>query len=235
MSARRPNADRLATLVEAVSGRAIGDTALLEAAFTHASERPQGGSDYQRLEFLGDRVLGLVVAELVHERFPHASEGDLSLRLNAMVRAETLAEIAEEIGLSDHIRASGAVKGNRSRKAVNLRADVMEALIAVLYLDGGLEAARDFVHRYWDDRLNAETAARRDAKTALQEWAHQAHGGTPLYETRGREGPDHAPVFTMSVTIEGLDPATGKGRSKREAEQAAAEALLKREGAWDER
>ncbi len=235
MAARKSSNDRLADLVETVSGRRIADAALLEAAFTHASERPQGGADYQRLEFLGDRVLGLVVAELVHERFPDASEGDLSLRLNALVRAETLADLTEEIGLSDQIRASGAVKGNRSRKAVNLRADVMEALIAVLYLDGGLEAARDFVHRYWDERLNADTAARRDPKTALQEWAHQAHSAAPRYETQGREGPDHAPVFTMSVTIDGLDPASGKGRSKREAEQAAAAALLKREGAWDER
>ncbi len=235
MGARRADAESLADLVERLSGRRVADTARLDDAFTHASARPGVAGDYQRLEFLGDRVLGLVVAELVHARFPTAPEGDLSLRLNALVRAETLSDIAERIGLSDHIRATGAIRGSQSRKAINLRADVMEALIAVLYLEGGLEAARAFVERHWHDRLDGEAAALRDAKTALQEWAHQALKVVPRYEVDDRAGPDHAPVFTVSVHVEGLKPVSASGRSKREAEQAAAAGLLAREGVLDER
>jgi ribonuclease-3 len=231
---RTSRGESLGDLIERLSGRRVADEALLRQAFTHASARNAEEADYQRLEFLGDRVLGLVVAELVHGRYPQASEGDLSLRLNALVRAETLSEIAEEIGLSPHIRASGSVAGAASRKALNLRADVMEALLAVLYLDGGLEAVRAFVARHWGGRLDGDVSSLRDAKTALQEWLHQALKAVPRYEIDDRSGPDHAPVFKVSVHVEGLEPTTGTGRSKREAEQAAATAMLKREGVLDD-
>lgn len=226
-----PAADAdLVAAVEAITGLAFADADLLRRALTHASAGE--GKDYQRLEFLGDRVLGLVVAQMVFEANPGAPEGELSLRLNALVNAETLAGIADEIGLSRLIVAGAELRTLTGRKRVNLRADVMEALIAAVYLEGGLEAARAFVRRYWEGRSKAPTAARRDAKTELQEWAHQVAKAAPSYAVESREGPDHDPVFEVSVRIAGVKPETAKGRSKREAEQAAATALLVREGVW---
>lgn len=224
-----PDADLVAA-VAAITGLAFADTALLRRALTHASAGD--GKDYQRLEFLGDRVLGLVVAQMVFEANPGAPEGELSLRLNALVNAETLAEIADEIGLSRLIVAGAELRTLTGRKRVNLRADVMEALIAAVYLEGGLEAARSFIRRYWESRSKAPTAARRDAKTELQEWAHQVARASPAYVIESREGPDHDPVFEVSVRIAGIAPETARGRSKREAEQAAATAILLREGIW---
>jgi len=223
-----------AEAVGVVTGHAFGDTALLRRALTHASARDASGADYQRLEFLGDRVLGLVVAQMVFEENPRAPEGELSLRLNALVNAETLAAIADEVGLAEHIVAGSELRTLTGRKRVNLRADVMEALIAALYIDGGLEAARAFIHRYWRGRAQAPSAARRDPKTELQEWAHQISRSSPLYVVEKREGPDHDPLFEVSVRIAGIDPASGSGRSKREAEQAAATIVLLREGVWRE-
>lgn len=214
--------------IEAITGFAFSDHDLLRRALTHAST---GRADYQRLEFLGDRVLGLIVAQMVFEAHPDAPEGELSLRFNALVNAETLAAIADEIGLSALIHAGSGVSG---AKRVNLRADVMEALIAALYLEGGLEAARAFVLRHWAARASAPGAARRDPKTELQEWAHQVARAVPAYSVDKREGPDHDPVFEVSVRVAGLEPGVGAGRSKREAEQAAAAALLLREGVWHE-
>ena len=223
------DADLVAS-AEAITGLAFTDTALLRRALTHASAGE--GKDYQRLEFLGDRVLGLVVAQMVFEANPRAPEGELSLRLNALVNAETLAEIADEIGLSRLIVAGSELRTLTGRKRVNLRADVMEALIAAVYLEGGLEAAQHFIRRHWEPRSKAATAARRDPKTELQEWAHQVSKSSPLYVIEKRDGPDHDPVFEVSVRIAGVEPATGTGRSKREAEQAAAAAVLVREGVW---
>lgn len=229
--AGKPHSDAdLVASVEAITGLAFSDTALLRRALTHASAGE--GKDYQRLEFLGDRVLGLVVAQMVFEAHPGAPEGELSLRLNALVNAETLADIADEIGLSGLIVAGSELRTLSGRKRVNLRSDVMEALIAALYLEGGLEAAGAFIRRYWDGRSRAPTAARRDAKTELQEWAHQVAKASPSYAVEKREGPDHDPVFEVSVRIDGILPAAGTGRSKREAEQAAAASLLRREGVW---
>ena len=227
--------DELVAAVSAITGKAFQDVALLRRALTHSTARGAGhGADYQRLEFLGDRVLGLVVAQMVFEANPKAPEGELSLRFNALVNAETLAEIADEVGLSELIVAGSELRTLTGRKRVNLRADVMEALIAAVYLEDGLEAARDFIHRHWEQRSKAPTAARRDPKTALQEWAHQTVKRSPGYTVERRDGPDHDPVFEVSVRIEGLEPATGTGRSKREAEQAAATTILVREGVWQE-
>jgi ribonuclease-3 len=232
MAAKRLSADALAAALQERTGHRFQDAERLARALTHASARSaHAGVDYERFEFLGDRVLGLVVADMLLAAFPQAAEGELSLRLNALVNAEALAEIAEEIGLPGLIRAGSDVRSLEGRKRVNLRADALESLIAVLYLDGGLEAARAFIHRYWEPR-SASGAARRDAKTELQEWAHQAVGAVPAYQIEHREGPDHDPLFTVSVRVGELAPAAGAGRSKREAEQAAAAALLVREGVW---
>ena len=217
----------------ALTGHIFVDRSLADDALTHASARGASRIDYQRLEFLGDRVLGLVVAEMLYAAFPDAPEGELSLRLNALVNAEALAGIADETGLGELIRAAADVRALSPRKRVNVRADVVEALIAALYLDGGMEAARNFILRWWEPRAKAAGAARRDPKTELQEWAHQVSGAAPVYETQGREGPDHDPVFTVAVRVDGRAPAEATGRSKREAEQNAATAMLLREGVWE--
>ncbi|MFC5385711.1 ribonuclease III [Aquamicrobium segne] len=230
---KRLTAEQLAVALYAPTGYMVGDVQRLQRALTHASARSaHAGLDYERFEFLGDRVLGLVVADMLLSAYPDAVEGELSLRLNALVNAETLSEIAEQIGLSDMIRAGADVHKLAGRKRVNLRADALESLIAVLYLDGGLEVARAFIHRYWQPRAQAMAKARRDPKTELQEWAHQATSSSPSYVIEGREGPDHDPVFTISVTVGTLAAAQGKGRSRREAEQAAATAMLLRENVW---
>ncbi|MEK1852839.1 MAG: ribonuclease III [Phyllobacterium sp.] len=206
------------------------DLARLERALTHASARPSAGSDYERLEFLGDRVLGLVIAELLFRAYPTASEGELSLRLNSLVNADTCAAVADEIGLHEFIRTGSDVKGLADKRLKSLRADVVESLIATIYLDGGLEAAQPFIERYWNARSREINSAQRDPKTELQEWAHQQNGAQPQYTVVDRTGPDHDPQFTVKVNVKGFEPATGIGRSKRIAEQQAAVALLYREG-----
>jgi len=229
-----PSDEDLVEAIAGISGTRIGDRKLLREALTHASARKANGSDYQRLEFLGDRVLGLAVAEMVFLENPKASEGELSLRLNALVKAETLAAIADDAGIPDLISTSGEVRARGGRNQINLRSDVVESVIAVLYLEGGMDAARDFVHRWWAPRARLAGAARRDAKTALQEWAHQAAGVAPIYAVEDRTGPDHDPVFSVSVAVADREPARAEGRSKREAEQAAAAALLRREKVWED-
>lgn len=218
--------------LEAVTGHRFADPERLQRALTHASVRNADGLDYERFEFLGDRVLGLVVADMLFSAHPSAPEGELSLRLNALVNADTLAAIAEEIGLPDMIRVGPELRRASGRRRTNLYADSLEALVAALYLEGGLETARAFIHRHWAERAKTYDPARRDAKTDLQEWAHQFVRATPAYDTQDRVGPDHDPIFTVRVSIDGLEPAYGNGRSKREAEQAAATAMLLREGIW---
>lgn len=206
----------------------------LERALTHSSARKDDGADYERLEFLGDRVLGLVVADLLFRLYPAADEGELSLRFNQLVSAEMCAEIADELRLHELIRAGSDIRSIKGKRMKNVRADVMESLIAAVYLEGGLDAARSFVLRFWEARASADGGARQDAKTALQEWSHQATGATPAYRTLSREGPDHEPLFTVEVSVPGREPAAAVGRSKRLAEQSAAETLLLREGVWME-
>ncbi len=232
MSPQKLTGEALAIALREPTGHLFRDHARLRRALTHASARRGTGADYERLEFLGDRVLGVVVADLVFNAFPAATEGELSLRLNALVNTETLSEIAEEIGLPNLIHAGSEIRSLEGRKRVNLRADALESLIAALYLEGGLELARRFILRYWEPRSRASGAARRDPKTELQEWAHQAAGVAPVYTLEGREGPDHDPLFTVKVRVGDYGPGSGVGRSKREAEQAAATALLVCEGVW---
>ncbi|MCG6856766.1 MAG: ribonuclease III [Salaquimonas sp.] len=215
-------------------GYSFSDFSNVERALTHSSVRKRADDDfhYERLEFLGDRVLGLTVADMLHRSFPEAAEGELSLRLNALVKGKTLAAIADELRLYEFIRTGGDLKEITGKRLQSVRADVLEALIASIYLDGGLEAAADFIERFWRSRLNEDDAARRDSKTELQEWAHSRRLGTPKYRETMRTGPDHDPVFTVAVKVTGLPEAIGKGRSKRVAEQDAARAMLVREGVW---
>ncbi|MBP2235095.1 ribonuclease-3 [Sinorhizobium kostiense] len=207
----------------------------LDRALTHSSARNARGSNYQRLEFLGDRVLGLCVAELLFQTFVDANEGELSVRLNQLVSAESCAKVADELSLHEFIRTGSDVKRITGKHMMNVRADVVESLIAAIYLDGGLEAAREFVLKHWTHRAESADAARRDAKTELQEWAHAKFGVAPNYRTDNRSGPDHDPRFTVTVEIAGIQPETGVDRSKRGAEQIAATRLLEREGVWQKR
>ncbi|MDZ7824341.1 MAG: ribonuclease III [Ahrensia sp.] len=225
--------ERLAK-IEQRTGHTFTDLARLDRALTHSSARYRTGRDYERLEFLGDRVLGLCVAQMLFADFLDANEGELSVRLNALVNADTLAEVADELGLHEFIRTGADIPDLTSARQKNVRADVVESLIATIYLDGGLEAARSFIHRYWGPRAQNVMAARRDAKTELQEWTHKYHGTSPSYEELSREGPDHEPVFVIKVTVGKLASERGEGRSKRLAEQAAAEKILRREGVWSD-
>ena len=220
--------------LEQALGHAFGDKDLLNRALTHASaiDGAASGKSYQRLEFLGDRVLGLVVADMLVERFPDAPEGELSRRLSRLVNRETCAEIADRMQLARYLRVGGGQKG-RSPVTPGVLADACEAVIAAVYRDGGLAAARRTVERYWLPEIESMGATPHDAKTALQEWAHQRGAGTPSYREVSRSGPDHAPEFEIEVSVEKIAPERGRGRSKREAEQEAAAAVLRREGVWE--
>ncbi len=217
---------------EAVIGYAFTDKERLDRALTHASATLARGGDYERLEFLGDRVLGLCIAELLFSSFKSATEGELSVRFNQLVSAETCAAIADELQLHRFIRTGADVKKLTGKNMLNVRADVVESLIAAIYLDAGLEAARAFVLKHWSARAARADGARRDAKTELQEWAHAKRGATPVYKVAERSGPDHDPRFTVTVEIPGIAPETGTERSKRAAEQVAATKMLEREGVW---
>jgi ribonuclease-3 len=200
-------------------------------ALSHASVDANSGADNERLEFLGDRVLGLVVAEALLEKHPKAKEGDLALRLNAAVRRETCAAVARDLGLGEHLRMarSEELTGGRNKPAI--LADACEALIAAVFLDGGFDAAKRFVRRSFAEHLNNAAAMPvRDAKTALQEWAQSKGRGLPRYDLVSRDGPDHAPNFVIRVSVTKAGDATGSGASRRAAEQAAAAGLLTQQG-----
>jgi ribonuclease-3 len=215
-------------------GFAFKDRSLLELALTHASARPslKPNEDNERLEFLGDRVLGLAVAELLTESFPEASEGELARRYNQLVRAETCAEIAREWDLGKLILMSGgeAESGGRGKKTI--LANACEAVLGAVFIEGGYQAARDVVYRFWASELRGLELATPDAKSILQEWAQGRKLPLPRYIEISREGPDHKPRFTAEVQIDGVAPEWGHGANKREAEQAAALAMLLREGVW---
>ncbi|KQV11191.1 ribonuclease III [Rhizobium sp. Root1203] len=220
------------TRLETLIGHQFAEKERLDRALTHASARTQKGGNYERLEFLGDRVLGLCVAELLFRTFGVATEGELSVRLNQLVSADTCAEVADELGLHLFIRTGADVKKLTGKRMMNVRADVVESLIAAVYLDGGLEVARRFILKYWEKRATRADGARRDAKTELQEWAHAKFAVTPVYRVEERTGPDHDPRFKVTVEVAGVQPETGVERSKRAAEQVAATKMLEREGIW---
>ncbi|MBN9554879.1 MAG: ribonuclease III [Alphaproteobacteria bacterium] len=211
-------------------GHRFTDRGLLERALTHASATSTHSNE--RLEFLGDRVLGLVVAETLHARHASESEGALTVRFHALVRAEACARVAEAADLPTYVRLAGpGFESARARGAI--LSDVCEAVIAALYLDGGMAAARDFINRYWAGMFEdpGRGAQMRDAKTRLQEWAQGRGLPAPAYRETARTGPAHAPHFVIEAQIEGEAPQSGEGGSKREAEQDAAAKLLTRVGA----
>jgi ribonuclease III len=203
---------------------------LLTRAVTHASIGTATRPDNQRLEFLGDRVLGLVMAEALLAADPEAREGQLAPRFNALVRKETCADVAREIGLGDVLKLgrSEMLTGGRRKEA--LLSDAMEAVIAAVHQDAGFEAARTLVLRLWGDRIAAVEPDARDAKTSLQEWAQARGMPPPIYAEVARLGPDHAPQFTLRVTLDDGVSAEATAGSKRQAEQAAARLLLDRVG-----
>ena len=208
-----------------VLGHRFADPALLEQALTHPSAGSAARPDNQRLEFLGDRVLGLVVSQSLMVAYPSAPEGELAPRFNALVRRETLAEVAAEIGLGDHLRLGRSENISGGRRKAAILADAVEAVIAALYLDGGLAVATRFIDRHWAARISAASVAPQDAKTRLQEWA-QGRGLTPPdYVLLERSGPDHAPVFRVEARLATGETGAGQARSKKQAEQEAAAAL----------
>jgi ribonuclease III len=210
-------------------GHEFADPDLLTEAFTHPSALGRRGvrrRHYQRLEFLGDRVLGLVVADLVWRRFPNESEGELTRRHADLVRREALAEVARAVGLGSYLIVSNSEDAAGVRDNPRVLADACEALIAAIYLDGGLHVAARFVERWWETRLAASGAPPRDPKTTLQEWAQARGLPLPAYKTVPGDGPAHRRHFTVTVRVESLPPATATGSSKRAAEAAAAAAAL---------
>ena len=215
-------------------GHEFADSSLLLRALTHSSARTRGTRthDYERLEFLGDRVLGLVMAELLSELYPDAREGNLAQRFNRLVRKETCAEIAEELKLGDHVIMSASEAGSGGRGKLTILGDACEAVLGAIFVDAGYDAARSIIRTLWEDKVNDESTPLRDAKSELQEWAQGRGLDLPRYVDISRQGPDHAPIFITRVEVQGLEPAEGEGPSKRIAEQGAAGAMLMREGIW---
>jgi ribonuclease-3 len=218
--------------LEQAIGYRFKDGELLVRALTHISALAGGSraGSYQRLEFLGDHVLGLVISEMLFHAFPKGDEGELSRRLADLVRRETCADVARTINLGEALRlgTSESNSGGRSRTAI--LADVCEALVGATFLDGGYAAATALVERLWGERMRAPTRPLRDPKTMLQEWAQARGLPTPAYKEVERTGPHHSPEFRIAVSLPQREPAEGRGRSKRVAEQAAAAAMLQREG-----
>ena len=218
--------------VERILGHSFARPALLREAMTHRSAtRPgaRGSGSNERLEFIGDRVLGLLMAEWLIERFPHEQEGELGRRLALLVSQPVLAEVAEAIGLGEVLSVSPGEARAGVRRRATVLADALEAALGALYLDAGLDRARDFIRRAWDGAMTALAEPPKDAKTALQEWVQARSLGLPDYQVTARSGPPHAPVFEVTVTA-GASTATGTAGSKRAAEQLAAEALLRAVG-----
>jgi ribonuclease-3 len=227
-----------AELAEALAdtfGHRFANPDLLREALTHPSASAPGKSarpraarlrGYERLEFLGDRVLGLVVADLLYNAFPQENEGALAKRLASLARKDTLARVATAAGLGAHLVLSKAEAQAGGRRNPTLLSDACEAVIGALYLDGGLPAAAGFIRKYWQPLMAAEERPPQDAKTALQEWAQGAALPLPVYRTVRTEGPPHDPLFAVEVEVQGHPAVTATGRTKRTAEQAAATQLL---------
>nr|WP_282569234.1 ribonuclease III [Aliiroseovarius sp. S1339] len=208
-------------------GYEFKDPELLIRALTHGSFSSATRPDNQRLEFLGDRVLGLVMSEKLLRDDREAPEGTLAPRYNALVRKEACADVARQIDLGDVLKLGRSEMKTGGRRKLALLGDAMEAVIAAVYLDGGLQAARTMILSLWGDRIDKVEDDARDPKTALQEWAQARKMPPPEYVETGREGPDHAPMFTITAKLSNGRSAETKANSKRAAEQAAARALLK--------
>jgi ribonuclease-3 len=225
---------KIETLQERI-GYTFKDEDLLVQALTHVSApRRSGRVSYQRLEFLGDRVLGLAIAEILYETFPRGTEGDLSRRLSELVRRESCAEVASSWDAGAYLRLGSGEAHSGGRKNQAILADVCESIIGAVFLDGGYEAGKKLVERSFADLLAAPRRPLRDPKSVLQEWAQGRGLQPPTYTIVEQSGPDHAPNFHIAVKVQGLSSATGFGTTKRVAEQDAARSLLLREGVWRE-
>ncbi|WP_414713395.1 ribonuclease III [Sphingomonas sp.] len=216
-----------AAWIEATLGVTPKDLSFYERATTHSSREE---ADYERLEFLGDRVLGLAMATWMYERFPDEPEGKLSWRLNALVSGAVCAEIGREMDLSAHLRLGKQARDDGAADSDNVLGDVVEALIGAMYLEHGFDAAQAFVRRRWEDRLDHQQRAPQHPKSALQEWAAAHRRKPPVYQVTDRSGPQHSPRFTVTVSIRNAGEASAEGTSKQEAETAAARALLEQLG-----
>jgi ribonuclease-3 len=214
----------LAPWVQETFGAEATDEGLFIRALTHGST---GEADYQRLEFLGDRVLGLIIADMLYAHFADEPEGRLSHRLNSLVAGTTCAEVARQIDVRPHLRLGKQARDDGARESDNVLGDVMEALIGALYLDQGMDRVRAFVEYHWQPMLKAAVTAPKHPKSALQEWSAANNRKVPYYEVTAKEGPPHAMRFEVTVTIKGFDPVSATGNSKQAAETAAAEAFLK--------
>ena len=204
-------------------GHSPGDTTLFELALTHSSK---SGENYERLEFLGDRVLGLATAAWLYDLFREEPEGKLSRRLNVLVSRTVCAEVARDIGIPQQMRLGKQAREDGAYDSDNVLGDAVEALIGAVFLDAGFEAAEDVVQRLWASKVGELERAPKHPKSALQEWAAANNRQAPVYEMVGRSGPHHAPSFVVTVSIKGVGDAQAEGTTKQEAETAAAEALL---------
>ncbi|WP_196502241.1 ribonuclease III [Aestuariivirga litoralis] len=202
---------------------------LISAALTHGSQQ-KAERDYQRLEFLGDRVLNLVIADELYARFPDEKEGPLAARLSLLVRAEACTRVGEALGLQAFIAVGAMERKQGVQRMASVLSDVVEALIGALYLDGGMDVARGFILKQWQAMLTQAPETLKDAKTFVQEWALGRGLPLPAYVVQNREGPDHAPRFTISLQVGDLASVHGQGLSKQLAEMDAASAFIAREG-----
>ena len=212
----------------AQTGYTFKNPDLLTLALTHSSQAHGPDNHNERLEFLGDRVLALVIAEELFSRFPDSPEGEMARRLNAMVRKETCATVATRLELGEAMKelaGSGAANKHIFSNR-NVLGDACEAVLAAVYLDGGMKSARTLIISLWDELLNQDRSAQKDPKSALQEWVLARGNEVPVYTEISRQGPDHQPEFVMQVKVTGFDTQTGKATSKRAAEQGAARAFM---------
>jgi len=219
--------------IEQRIGHKFADPNLLVTAMTHVSAlKPsrKRGESYQRLEFLGDHVLGLIVSDMLYRAFPNADEGELSKRLADLVRKESCADVAKSLGLAEDIKLGAVGPGAGARLRKSVLGDICEAVIGAVFLDGGYPAASEFVERNWIERMRKPRRPLRDPKTVLQEWAQGKGLPTPVYREVERTGPHHDPQFRVAVDLPGLAPAEGVGGSKRAAEKVAASVMIEREG-----
>ncbi|HMG46264.1 MAG TPA: ribonuclease III [Allosphingosinicella sp.] len=215
-------ADLAGWLEEHIGHKPI-DLAMFERALTHSSRSEE---NYERLEFLGDRVLGLVIAAWLYALFPDEPEGKLSKRLNVLVARTTCAEVGRELGLAAQMRLGKQARDDGAFESDNVLGDIVESLIGALWLEAGFEPARAFIHRAWGDRVNRQDSAPQHPKSMLQEWAAANNRRPPAYEVLGRSGPQHAPTFVVRVSIKGVGEAEAEGTTKQDAETEAAQALL---------
>lgn len=211
---------------EKLVGHSFADKSLLKAALTHSSTGKN--KNYERLEFLGDRVLGLIVAETLYNKFPNEPEGDLAKRLSALVQGSLLAKIADTINLGDYIMFSDSERDSGGAQNEHILADVFEATLGALYLDAGLEACREWITKMWKEDFFAMKEPPQHPKTSLQEWAQGKFLGLPDYKITGQSGPDHAPIFDITLTVEGYDPLIAQGKSRQEAEKSAATLFIEK-------